>query len=339
MQTLFLRFLLLCLTFFILSFTARTYAAQRIMKSATGTPEKTKAPQLAVLIPSYSQPSKYDPSWEPYIAANLFMYCVPLAIFLRRARELDFSAGKFDRSIQIVKRVFRVFSPDVVNAISKYLDETSSNNALLRSHLEALGPFAPPAGQNVSLSALKNDMQSLLEEIDMQHTKKIRELDFFDRMVGRVEGIFGKGVVSGEEKTLGSLIERAKLIARLPIDYEILPSSKSITGTSGIISGEHDRLRNEDGELSEYGRQQLLRGQIKCDPSEVPYRGDKIPRRRAGAYEIPWLMNLTIRASDWCNERLGLGGGKFRINLRFLADYRNAVFFVLVAFVLLKILL
>jgi len=311
------------------------------MKSATGSPQKTKAPQLAVLIPSYSQPSKYDPSWEPYIAANLFMYCIPLAIFLRRARELDFSAGKFERSIQIVKRVFRVFSPDVVNAISNYLEhETSSNNALLRSHLEALGPFAPPAGQSMSLSSLKNDMQSLLEEIDMQHMKKVRELDFLDRMIGRVEGIFGKGVVSGEEKTLGSLIERAKLIARLPIDYEILPSNKSTTGTSGIVAEEQDRLRNDNYELSEYGRQQLLRGQFKCDPSEVPYLGDKM-RGRPGAYELPWLVNLTISASDWCNERLGLSksGGKFRINLRFLADYRNAMFFSLVAVVMLKIVL
>ena len=280
--------------------------------------------QFAVSIPSAKQPSKYDPSWEPYIAANLFMYCIPLAIFLRRARELDFSSNKFHHSIEIVQFVFRVFSPQVVDAISKYLDDINNNNydsssnnsALLRSHLEALGPFAPPVGQKLSLSSLKNDLQSLLEEIYMQHSKKVHELGFLGRVGCRLEGYIGKGVVSGEEKTLENLVERAKLIARLPIDYAILPSSIRGSGESGCSPSqapdENLRLRDKNGQLTEYGREQLLQGRIKCDPAEVPFRGDPM-RARVRTYEIPWMVTMTILASDWVNERCGLS-----VNLRFL---------------------
>ena len=301
-------------------------------------------------MPTSDQHSKYDPSWEPYIAANLFMYCVPLAIFLRRARELDFSSNKFQRSIEIVKRVFRVFSPEVINAISKYLDyindssfDSGNNNCvLLRTHLEALGPFVPPVGQALSLSSLKNDMQSLLEEIDSQHMKKVRELGVLDRLIGRLEGIFGKGVVSGEEKTLRNLVERAKLIAGLSIDYDILPSSSlsSGGGSPPELSDEQPRLRDRNGELSDYAREQLLHGWIKCDPAEVPFRGDPM-RGRVRSYEIPVMVTLTILASDWINERLELSAtSRFRFNLRFLADYRNInfiMFAALVVYVLCKI--
>jgi len=312
-----------------------------VKQRITGSPDAAKKPApLAIKLLKYNSPSMYDSSWEPYIAANLYMYAVPLAIFLRRARELDFSAGKFEKSIEIVKRVFRVFTPEVVDAISRYM-ESENNTALVRDHLEALGPFAPPTGP-MSLSSLKDDMQSLLEEIDMQHTKKVGELNSLDRLVGRVEGVFGKGVVSGEEKTLGSLIDRAKLIARLPIDYEILPRTSSrggISSSTPALVDEHS-LRKANGELSDYAREQLLLGQIKCDPADVPYRGDKM-RGNAGSHEVQWMVDLTVQASDWCNERLGLSkndDGTFRINLRVFADYRNTVWFVIVAIILFKIL-
>jgi len=53
-------------------------------------------------------PSKYTTQWEPYVAANLHFYTVPLAIFLRRARELDFE-NRFHASITYIQRVLRVY--------------------------------------------------------------------------------------------------------------------------------------------------------------------------------------------------------------------------------------
>jgi len=318
-------------------------ATQRIMGSGSSEP-KTEAPRALSIVTNYNKPSMYDRSWEPYIAANLYMYTVPLAIFLRRARELDFSAAKFFESIQIVKRVFRVFSPEVVDAIARHLDRSSqlaTAPPLVRHHVEALGAFAPPEGP-MSLLSLKNDMQSLLEEIDMQHLKKVRELNIVDRWIGKVEGMFGKGVVSGEEKTLETLIERAKLIAGLPMDYDILPQSSASGSTKSADQAETGRLaRKENGELTDYAREQLLAGQVKCDPAEVPYRGDKM-RRRVGKYEISVLVELSLWASDRLNKRWGLSkddDGTFRINLRFLADYRNTLFLVLALYLLFKIML
>jgi hypothetical protein len=291
-------------------------------------------------IPRAKEPSKYRPEWEPYIAANLHLYVIPLAIFLRRARELDFSAAKFERSMDIVKRVFRVFAPDVIHVIARLLDPTLLSSSELRhvvqKHVTLLGPFAPPSTP-LSLSSLKSDMQSLLEEIDMQHVKKVRELDFFDRLIGRIEGWFGTGVVTGEEKKLESLVERAKLIAQVPLELEFIPRDDKGSGKDGITNMP---LRDDDGNLSELVRQQIIRGEIKkCDPATVPYLGD-LMRARVSSYEISFLVTLAIWASDEINSRLGFSGkpGTFRVNLRWFADYRNLGFFVITSYILLKTL-
>jgi hypothetical protein len=317
-------------------------ATQRIMGSVSGN-EPNQAVARALTIPRYNQASKYAGAWEPYIAANVYMYAVPLAMFLRRARELDFSAGKFERSIEIVKRVFRVFTPEVLDTISRHLDSRQSLEAshLVSFHTEILGPFGPPVGP-MSLSSLKADVQSLLEEIDMQHFKKVRELDTLDWLVGKVEGLFGKGVVSGEEKTLETLMERAKLIARLPIDYDILPRKGTSTSIKSKEASDKANLptHTKDGELSEYGREQLILGAVKCSPGDVPYYGDRM-RARIGSHEIPLLVDLTIWASDALNEKFGFTkntDGNFRVNLRFFADYRNSMFVVITTYLLFKLL-
>lgn len=187
-------------------------------------------------------------------------------------------------------------------------------------------------------------MQSLLEEIDMQHMKKVRELDTLDWLVGKVEGLFGKGVVSGEEKTLETLMERAKLIANLPIDYDILPRKGTSVSTKNSEQQTSDKAklatRTKDGDLSAYGREQLLLGAVKCNPAEVPYCGDRM-RARVGSHEVSLLVDLTIWVSDALNEKLGFSknnDGIFRINLRFFADYRNALFIVITAYLLFKLL-
>lgn len=313
------------------------------MESVSGT-EKNKSAPRTLTIPRYNQASKYDVSWELYIAANVFIYTVPLAIFLRRARELDFSSGKFERSMEIVQRVFRVFPADVVSAVSRHVNSRDTPHASLqvKLHTENLGPFAPPDGP-MSLSSLKADMQSLLEEIDMQHMKKVRELDTLDWLVGKLEGMLSGGVASGKEKIFETLQERAKLIAQLPVDYDILPrkGASTITKRTDPETSCEENLptRTKDGELSEYGREQLLLGALKFNPVDVLYCGDRM-RARVGSHEISLLVDLTVWTSDALNEILGLSkiaDGSFRVNLRFFADYRNSMFVAVMAYLLLKL--
>lgn len=302
--------------------------------------------QRALSIPRSNQPSKYvESDWEFYIAANVYMYAVPFAIFLRRARELDFSPKKYERSMETVQRVFRVFTPAVIDAIYRHLDVVQhmeeNSFSQVKYHRENLGSFAPPLNP-MSLSTLKADMQSLLEEVIMHHVKKVRELDTFDWLVGKVEGLFGAGVVSGEEKTLEALMERAKVITRLPFDNKILfnkGKSLSKLNLDDESSTTNIQTRTKDGTLTSVGREQLLAGYIKLNPDEVRYYGDPM-RLKVKSYEIPFLVDLTLWASDSLNELLGFtkqGEGQFRINLRFFADYRNSIFVATVFYVILRL--
>jgi hypothetical protein len=319
-------------------------ATQHILGSVgSKDPSKMVLTQRALTIPRQNQTSKYVASqWESYIAANVYMYAVPLAIFLRRARELDFSVKKFDRSMEIVQRVFRVFTPTVVDAVSCFLDSAQhmeDSHPLVEYHLKNLGTFAPPSGP-MSLSSLKADMQSLLEEVHMHHVKKVLELDTFDWLVGKVEGLFGAGIVSGEEKTLETLIDRAKVITRLPIDYNILPRKGQLLSTQLPTQKTTSNLatRAKGGELTSFGRGQLLSGYIRLNPDEVRFYSDRM-RTKVNCYEIPFLVDLTLLISDSLNERLSFAvreDGKFRINLRFFADYRNFIFVISTLYILLR---
>jgi hypothetical protein len=315
-----------------------------------------------IINPKDKDPSLFDKNpqfWEPYIAANLYMYIVPLAIFLRRSREFDFSSRRYDKSIQTVKRVFRVFSPSLIQVIVRLLDGQNNPSSKYRDivalHECNLGPYGPPSSTSgvkfsYSLSSCKGDMQSLMEEIDTQHNKKVSELDVVDRIFSWVEGWFGKGVISGEEKVLDKLMERAKLIVNLPMDYEFIQQSKptsKIAGSSSSNANDNDdmyRFRNPDGTLTDYGRQQLLTGQWKCTTDDIITLQDPM-RAEVRSYEISVLVVLTVMLSDYLNEQLKLDGGGhhqheqrhqqkyFRINLRFLADYRNILFIGLILFV------
>jgi hypothetical protein len=301
---------------------AHKKATERIVGAVSGS-EMNKSFGQTLQVPRFNHPSKYTASWEPYIASNVYMYAVPLAMFLRKARELDFSAAKFDRSIQVVRRVFRVFTPQVVDAVSFYLEsrQASDQSPLLQTHMGNLGPFAPPDAA-MSLRSLEKSMQNLLEEIELQHLKKIRELNAFDWLLGKVEGLFGQGVVSGEEKDLDSLTDRAKLIARLPLDYNLLPRKR--TEKSSGTSEQQRPIRTKDGKLTKYGLDQILKGKLICNPEDIPYDRMRSPVK---GYENAYLVDMMIRASDTCNRKLGLASGpcyddSIRVNLRFLADYR-----------------
>jgi hypothetical protein len=312
--------------------TAAQNAKNRIFNGVVqGTTSPTaSAPTLT--IPSADRKSAYTNEWKPYIAANLFLYTVPLAIFLRRARELDFSQRELSRSRTLVKRVFRVFAPDVINALNELTSSVNRPDASISSlwqtannHRSLLGDFAPTTSGDLSLSSCQGEMQGLLEEMHMQHMKTVRDLGTLDKIAAMLEGFFGKGVVSGDETALQSLVERAKLIVGLPIDYEVLPSDpgKAGFGKSHLVAGDSTAaLRDAQGNLTAEGRKQLLSGNLLLSPSDVHFIGDPLRARRT-SYEIPFLVPITIELSDRLNKKFGWEKGW---NLRFLADYRNLLF-------------
>jgi hypothetical protein len=311
--------------------TAAQNAKNRIFNGVQGINSPTaSAPTLT--IPSADRKSAYTNDWKPYLAANLFLYTVPLAIFLRRARELDFSQRELSRSRTLVKRVFRVFTPDIINALNELTSSVNQPDASISSlwqtvnnHRSLLGDFAPTTSGDLSLSSCQGEMQGLLEEMQIQHMKTVRDLGTLDKIAAFAEGFFGKGVVSGDEAELQYLVERAKVIVGLPIDYEVLPSdqSKAGLGKSDHIAGESKgALRDAQGNLTAEGRKQLLSGNLLLTPSDVHFIGDPL-RARQTSHEIPCLVPITIALSDWLNKKCGWEKGW---NLRFLADHRNLLF-------------
>jgi len=295
-------------------------------------------PTSRVTYPRGTQHSTYKPYWEPYIAANLHLYTVPLALFLRRSRELDFSPGEFQRSLNTVRRVFRVFSPEVVATINTLMRKESGSKwvSIAAQHEARLGAFAPPAFTS-GLSSCQDDMQNLLEEMCVQHIKKVDSMDFFDRAIARIEGIFGGGPLAGEEKELRKLISQAKGIVGFPVDYEIFsrirPSSDFSFNDQG--KGEiPDRVTN--GYFSPTGVERIAAGSIKCSPFEIGYVGDRM-QSRPQSFEIAFLIPLLVNFSVFLNNSFGIRVSTIegiddhhailprRFNLRFLADTRNLV--------------
>ena len=300
---------------------------------------QTGASNTALTIPAHTTKSKYTAAWEPYVAANLYMYVVPLAIFLRRSRELDFSSGKSEGSIKLVQRAFRVFTPELVGTLKQLLGGHSQWSGLAEKHRSILGAFAPPLGP-MTMQSLKKDMQSLLEEIQMQHVKKIRELDSISRMINKVEHMFGQGVASRDEKAMRDLLARARVIVQSDLELDLLKGmDTSNAALSNTHAGGDDIVpqRTATGELSASGKEELLRGQVKCDPSSISFRGDKM-RLRPMTYEIGFLVTFLVWLSDLLNKKFEIDpddkSRSFRFNLRFLADYRNLLSIVVVAYIL-----
>ena len=77
--------------------------------------------------------------------------------------------------------------------------------------------------------------------------------------MGKVEGLFGDGVVSGEEKTLEALMERATIISGLPVDYNILLHKGRTRTNVESSSTNMVRTRTTDGALTSIGREQLVK--------------------------------------------------------------------------------
>lgn len=311
---------------------------QRLMDTVSRSGNTLEASgQCKVTYPRANQRSLYQEHWEPYIASNLYVYVVPLALFLRRSRELDFSPREFQRSLNTVRRVFRVFSPEVVAVINKLLkrEPDCKWTGILLRHERNLESHMPPPFE-LGLQSCQSDMQNLLEEIYLQHLKKINEMDFFDRSIAYIEGFFGGGAYAGEEKELHLLSQQAKSIVAFPSDFEVLSSLSSfnydLQGVTSSNDAAVDRVSN--GYFSQTGIEKFSRGIAKCNPLEIGYVGDRM-LCRPRSHEIAFIIPILVKVSVWLNSSLGLqtyvsddNSSSLiprRFNLRFLADYRNLV--------------
>jgi hypothetical protein len=317
----------------------RRIQTQRILGSVSRSHAEA-TPQSRVTYPKGTHDSMYRDCWEPYIAANLHLYTVPLSLFLRRSRELDFSPREFQRSLRTFRRVLRVFSPEVVAVINKLMKKEPGSKwaAVVMRHEASLGTFSPQACDR-GLASCQEDMQNLLEEMYLQHMKKVNSMDFIDRTVARVGGLFGGGVCAGEEKELRQVFWQAKGVVGFPPDFEIVPRSRAScdahgTGIEkGVIS---DRATN--GYFSPMGIERIRTGSAKCSPLEIGYVGDRM-QSRPQSFEIAWLIPVFVHLSNLLNAHLGIyesstdGSSNWmfprRFNLRFLADKRNIALLVI----------
>jgi hypothetical protein len=286
---------------------------------------------VVVDIPRHDHPSKYDANWEPYIAANLFIYLVPLAIFVRRARELDFTSNS---SFQTVSRVFRVFTPEVVSVLRRHLDATQQGSPLghlVEQHRTLLGPFCPTG--KLQLSSLELDFRKLFEDIGTRHARTGQQ-----NIPPLVQSWFESG--KGDDRKVARLMERAIVIAQLPIDTDLLTSQRS---RNAAATGTHVQSLPiphclPNGELSDLGRDQIRMGIARFPPDDITYVGDYM-RRMAGTHEPELWLYLVLLISDSLSDRLGLDKARpgHRVNLRWLADYRHLLFAV-VAVTAMKVL-
>jgi len=279
--------------------------------------------------PSYvrhkpTSPSAYSAQWEAYVVSNAHFYTVPLAIFLKRARELDFSSTvEYPKSLALVQRVLRVYSKAVVNVLNGVLNQRADalSASLFDRHGANMHAFRPPNAWKLVECQL--DATNLLEEVFSQHQKRRARMDAFDRIEAKLNALFD-GKIGSEEAALENLLSQVRYLVNLPLDYEVLPEeprtkrgsglwrllgleSKDATMTaSGAIS---ENLlgpdRGPDGRLTDVGRQQIYAGLRKCNPMDVHYIGDPM-LARVKSYEISVLVDLTIFISQFLNRKLGL---------------------------------
>jgi hypothetical protein len=291
--------------------------------------------------PKVSQPSKYSNIWEAYITSNLHFYTTPLALFLRRARELDFSQRDYKKSVNTVMKVLRVFSKEVVDVINRMLQQRNctgmhslldSSAKMIKLHEMKLGTFAPPDVE-MTLFSLQDDVKNLLEEIYLQQQQNAKQVNALERWI---DNTFGAGLHHKEEKDLHVLTDKAKIIFGFPPNYEVSLKDKS-EAIEALVARDGE-TRTSEGFYSEAGLLRVSQGDIKCKPEEIVYVGDRM-HARPQSYEMSFLVPLLIKLSVLLNNRLGLENTpkpsyyQFvpkRFNLRFLADMRNLGFVVLV---------
>ena len=260
----------------------------------------------------------------PYVAANLHFYTVPLAIFLRRARELDFSKLEFQKSIVHLQRVIRVFSSrPLLEALENLLSAEANDYlvSLVNQHEKILGSFCPPRQNGSenrtgvwSFQMLQKDMHNVLEEVVIQFRKTLDERDVFEKIEAVLSNVFVAGT-KAEEGIIKKVVDNAKLIVKFPSEYEIvlesgmrdtLDSDQSANtanakGSSSCFGPD----RGDVGFITERGRMQLMEGSKLCSPLDVVSLGDPM-YSRVKSYEISFLVDMSVHVSDWLNGKMGI---------------------------------
>jgi hypothetical protein len=102
----------------------------------------------------------------------------------------------------------------------------------------------------------------------------------------------------------------------------------------GMVDPSKDRTAS--GTLTDTGRERILRGNVKCNPEDVDYYGDRM-LGRVQTHEMEFLVSLLVKASQLINSKLGLNPKPNphsiiprRFNLRFLSDWRNVMTIIIV---------
>jgi len=312
--------------------------------------------------PDPTSRSMFLPQWEAYIAANLHFYTVPLAIFLRRAQEFDFSLeDEFSSSVALVQRVLRCYPEPIVKILTRVssLKADTMTRGIVSWHERILGPYNPVDDWN--LSSCQDDAINLVEYIFRQYRERIGRMTVFDRLKARVSRFSWIQMLS-EEGDLQSILSQLKSIVGLPQEYKVSLDTTPQQFHGSLFSflrkesivRPYDRTgpeRAPNGLLTDLGRQQIATGIRKCSPFDVRYIGDPMlaPYR---SHEVPALVDLAIALSVYMNNKLGFvaksdvveeelkfedmlskniremeqyNNTGFRLNFRFLADYHNIV--------------
>lgn len=244
----------------------------------------------------------------------------------------------------------------------------SGERTLVEKHREAMAPHI--GNKQFLLVTYKEEACKLLQEIadQIRHEENRRELeragDYFAWIGSLVSLVYNTEKKAGEV-SMG--LERTnKALRRI---FSISPhwqvSEEPVDGSGGRAQDEDgppDRIAQGTLFLSDTGINQIKQGVRHCSPVEVDYIGDPMLRPLESA-EISLLAELLVSISTYINNKYSLpkavktsnymarhrvrkgvciyipervykygldAVGKFRVNLRFFADKRNLLAFMVV---------
>jgi len=245
---------------------------------------------------------KYTVDYKMYVQQRVALYLVPLAIFLRRSRELEF--GKMN----LVHKVLRVFSEPVVQVLEETLTTADYDTCGI------------PSNTPWTLQSLQDDFMGLVEEVQLLQLKKWRDMNFLEKRMYRLEAWMGS--VTPEEALLRR-IWKARHVCRTTA--ALVPVDLSSTLTQDHRTASQQLLRDAQGNLTDEGRRQIVTGLYKCDPWDIHAQNPQ----SVSSYEFAWSIPILQEWSTQLSTTLG-----FQVSLRFLADYRNYLPMILFLYML-----
>lgn len=364
---------------------------QRYYATSNNTNTITNKDGLSINIPSPNAPSHYTSHWKNYIASNYHFYTHLLSIFIRRARELDFSKVS---SFIVLQRVIRVFSPHVLSELYALSSNDNSSTPpqppvvngmmstinqayiLKQEHNKRLGEYCPPNPQSTLFASCVSDIQNLLQNAVRQYnvlrqTPHAKVVHYFTYTSQR------SSIPTEESMYQLANGYKSLLFNQVPLDLQQIFYIPSTTDTSTqrrttaynarsiyetITSKFYNSSPTNNNQpekngiyLTQKGREQIFNGTKQCKPYQSAYIGDPM-KARIQNHEIPFLVHITLRVSCFLNDvLLGIKDTttmgvqeqrtsldellkeqemyqkySFRVNLRFLADWRNVLFILFV---------